>query len=366
MEPIKYELSNFKEYDGRDSDSNEEAPQPKQGKKTRGRVKIEMQFIENKLRRYTTFSKRKSGIMKKAHELATLTGTQVMLLVASETGHVYTFATKKLQPMLSTDRGKQLIQTCLNAPDRHGHDDSVTDRQRMSAQGCEETELMFGSADEDSMIKGEIMSKDVKLNQDIIAAMNKNINHHQQQSSVGANHPIDLVQKNRNREAEVARSNYEESQKTFQNMKNVNLIQEAMSQQSLQIPTQQLLPSFSIQQRQQIIPQILNNFRQANHQSNKRLTVQSSSPSNHRSSPNNRNLAPESPTTQGRSPDNRSSAKASPNNNSGNLVNYHFDTSTPDNLPAAAENKQSAMPSHPNLQDLPQLDGEPHRKVMRR
>lgn len=35
-------------------------------KKTRGRVKIEMEFIQNKLRRYTTFSKRKSGIMKKA------------------------------------------------------------------------------------------------------------------------------------------------------------------------------------------------------------------------------------------------------------------------------------------------------------
>ena len=35
------------------------------GKKTRGRVKIEMQYIQNKLRRYTTFSKRKSGIMKK-------------------------------------------------------------------------------------------------------------------------------------------------------------------------------------------------------------------------------------------------------------------------------------------------------------
>lgn len=34
-------------------------------KKTRGRVKIEMKFISNKLRRYTTFSKRKTGIMKK-------------------------------------------------------------------------------------------------------------------------------------------------------------------------------------------------------------------------------------------------------------------------------------------------------------
>ena len=29
-----------------------------------------------------------------AYELSTLTGTQVMLLVASETGHVYTFATR--------------------------------------------------------------------------------------------------------------------------------------------------------------------------------------------------------------------------------------------------------------------------------
>jgi hypothetical protein len=35
------------------------------GKKTKGRVKIKMEFIDNKLRRYTTFSKRKTGIMKK-------------------------------------------------------------------------------------------------------------------------------------------------------------------------------------------------------------------------------------------------------------------------------------------------------------
>lgn len=35
------------------------------GKKTKGRVKIKMEYINNKLRRYTTFSKRKTGIMKK-------------------------------------------------------------------------------------------------------------------------------------------------------------------------------------------------------------------------------------------------------------------------------------------------------------
>ncbi|KAJ3666643.1 hypothetical protein Zmor_002078 [Zophobas morio] len=38
---------------------------PSNGKKTKGRVKIKMEYIENKLRRYTTFSKRKTGIMKK-------------------------------------------------------------------------------------------------------------------------------------------------------------------------------------------------------------------------------------------------------------------------------------------------------------
>jgi hypothetical protein len=87
------------------------------GKKTKGRVKIKMEYIGNKLRRYTTFSKRKTGIMKKAHELSTLTGTQVMLLVASETGHVYAFATNKLKPMIASDAGRGLIQSCLNTPD---------------------------------------------------------------------------------------------------------------------------------------------------------------------------------------------------------------------------------------------------------
>ncbi|XP_062869264.1 serum response factor-like [Trichomycterus rosablanca] len=112
------------------------------GKKTRGRVKIKMEFINNKLRRYTTFSKRKTGIMKKAYELSTLTGTQVLLLVASETGHVYTFATRKLQPMITSETGKALIQTCLNSPDSPPRPDYAVD-QRMSATGFEETDITY-------------------------------------------------------------------------------------------------------------------------------------------------------------------------------------------------------------------------------
>ena len=68
-----------------------------------------------------------------------------MLLVASETGHVYTFATRKLQPMITSESGKALIQTCLNSPDP-----SVTTvalDQRMSATGYEEPDLSYSSHD---------------------------------------------------------------------------------------------------------------------------------------------------------------------------------------------------------------------------
>ncbi|XP_076099514.1 serum response factor-like [Mytilus galloprovincialis] len=132
------------------------------GKKTRGRVKIKMEFIENKLRRYTTFSKRKTGIMKKAYELSTLTGTQVMLLVASETGHVYTFATRKLQPMITSDSGKALIQTCLNSPDPPPGSNSapMSIEQRMNPTGFEETELSYAVSEEENL-KNENNNKPV-------------------------------------------------------------------------------------------------------------------------------------------------------------------------------------------------------------
>ena len=55
--------------------------------------------------------------MKKAYELSVLTGTQVLLLVVSETGLVYTFTTPKLQPLVTKPEGKNLIQACLNTPD---------------------------------------------------------------------------------------------------------------------------------------------------------------------------------------------------------------------------------------------------------
>lgn len=48
-----------------------------------------------------------------AYELSTLTGTQVLLLVVSETGLVYTYTTNKLQPLVTAKEGKALIQVSI-------------------------------------------------------------------------------------------------------------------------------------------------------------------------------------------------------------------------------------------------------------
>ncbi|KAJ1918160.1 transcription factor of the MADS box [Mycoemilia scoparia] len=110
--------------DDRDSDGDSGAENTPKGADTNsnpdkraGRRKINIEYIEDKSRRHITFSKRKTGIMKKAFELSTLTGTQVLLIVVSETGLVYTFTTPKLQPIVTKPEGKNLIQSCLNTPD---------------------------------------------------------------------------------------------------------------------------------------------------------------------------------------------------------------------------------------------------------
>lgn len=103
--------------EGDDDDDDETPRRSSAADSTKaGRRKIKIEFIQDKSRRHITFSKRKAGIMKKAYELSTLTGTQVLLLVVSETGLVYTFTTAKLQPLVTQPEGKNLIQACLNAP----------------------------------------------------------------------------------------------------------------------------------------------------------------------------------------------------------------------------------------------------------
>ncbi|XP_062173855.1 MADS-box transcription factor 14-like isoform X3 [Alnus glutinosa] len=56
-----------------------------------GRGKVQLKRIEDKISRQVTFSKRKSGLMKKANELAVLCDVEVALLIFSDRGRLYEF-----------------------------------------------------------------------------------------------------------------------------------------------------------------------------------------------------------------------------------------------------------------------------------
>ncbi|MBA0613371.1 hypothetical protein Godav_013816, partial [Gossypium davidsonii] len=58
-----------------------------------GRGRVELKRIENKINRQVTFSKRRSGLFKKAHELSVLCDAEVALIVFSHKWKLYEYST---------------------------------------------------------------------------------------------------------------------------------------------------------------------------------------------------------------------------------------------------------------------------------
>ncbi|MED6180093.1 hypothetical protein PIB30_007253 [Stylosanthes scabra] len=57
-----------------------------------GRGKVELKQIENKINRQVTFSKRRTGLRKKAHEISVLCDAQVALIVFNTRGKLFDFS----------------------------------------------------------------------------------------------------------------------------------------------------------------------------------------------------------------------------------------------------------------------------------
>ncbi|KAI5678857.1 hypothetical protein M9H77_09807 [Catharanthus roseus] len=58
-----------------------------------GRGKVELKRIENKINRQVTFSKRRGGLLKKAHEISVLCDAEVALIVFSHKGKLFEYST---------------------------------------------------------------------------------------------------------------------------------------------------------------------------------------------------------------------------------------------------------------------------------
>ncbi|KAJ4804507.1 MADS box transcription factor [Rhynchospora pubera] len=57
-----------------------------------GRGRVQLKRIENKINRQVTFSKRRSGLLKKAHEISVLCDAEVAVIVFSNKGKLYEYA----------------------------------------------------------------------------------------------------------------------------------------------------------------------------------------------------------------------------------------------------------------------------------
>ncbi|XP_009408635.2 truncated transcription factor CAULIFLOWER A [Musa acuminata AAA Group] len=58
-----------------------------------GRGRVQLKRIENKINRQVTFSKRRSGLLKKAHEISVLCDADVALIIFSTKGKLYEYST---------------------------------------------------------------------------------------------------------------------------------------------------------------------------------------------------------------------------------------------------------------------------------
>ncbi|KAL6995219.1 MADS-box transcription factor anr1 [Sarracenia purpurea var. burkii] len=63
-----------------------------------GRGKIVIRRIDNSTSRQVTFSKRRSGLLKKAKELAILCDAEVGVMIFSSTGKLYDFSSTRSYP----------------------------------------------------------------------------------------------------------------------------------------------------------------------------------------------------------------------------------------------------------------------------
>ncbi|KAM1049456.1 hypothetical protein ACFX13_029183 [Malus domestica] len=80
-----------------------------------GRGKIEIKRIENANSRQVTFSKRRSGLLKKAQELAILCDAEVAVIIFSNTGRLFEFSSAGMRQTLS--RYNKCLDSSEDAPE---------------------------------------------------------------------------------------------------------------------------------------------------------------------------------------------------------------------------------------------------------
>ncbi|AAG29217.1 DNA-binding protein, putative [Arabidopsis thaliana] len=74
-----------------------------------GRGRVELKRIENKINRQVTFSKRRTGLLKKAQEISVLCDAEVSLIVFSHKGKLFEYSSESCIPIILIKFRKKLF-----------------------------------------------------------------------------------------------------------------------------------------------------------------------------------------------------------------------------------------------------------------
>ncbi|XP_071735112.1 agamous-like MADS-box protein FUL-L [Rutidosis leptorrhynchoides] len=100
-----------------------------------GRGKVQLKRIENKISRQVTFSKRRTGLLKKAHEISVLCDADVALIVFSTKGKLYEYSThSSMDTILERYERYSYAEKLLTVPETETQTSWTVESSRLKAK----------------------------------------------------------------------------------------------------------------------------------------------------------------------------------------------------------------------------------------
>ncbi|QHO55911.1 hypothetical protein HN51_010768 [Arachis hypogaea] len=135
-----------------------------------GRGKIEIKRIENANSRQVTFSKRRTGLLKKAQELAILCDAEVAVIIFSNTGKLFEFSSSGMKRTLSrynkcTDSSEVAIVECKAEKE----DSKMVEALKDEIAKLERKQLRLLGKDLTGLCIKELQHLEQQLNQGLLA-----------------------------------------------------------------------------------------------------------------------------------------------------------------------------------------------------
>ncbi|XP_019199881.1 PREDICTED: truncated transcription factor CAULIFLOWER A-like [Ipomoea nil] len=100
-----------------------------------GRGRVQLKRIENKINRQVTFSKRRTGLLKKAHEISVLCDAEVALIVFSTKGKLFEYATEScMEKILERYERYSYAERQLNSTDQNSQGSWTLEHAKLKAR----------------------------------------------------------------------------------------------------------------------------------------------------------------------------------------------------------------------------------------